>query len=250
MVITIKVGIFNTFAKILKLKGKLYLIPSTLGGENPGEVIPQGTIDVINTLNFFVVEELRSARRYLSSVGLKGKIDSLQFGLLNEHSTGRDVEAFIDILNSGVNVGLISEAGLPAVADPGSNLVELAHRHQIEVVPLTGPSSLMLALMASGKNGQKFTFNGYLPVKTEERKHKIKELEKISRATGVSQIFIETPYRNDSLFGDLLQICSAETKLTVACNITMKDAFIITRTVSEWRENRTVIGKRPSVFIL
>jgi len=231
-------------------KGKLYLIPSPLGGANPADVIPQGTIDIVKNLTFFVVEELRSARRYLSSIGLKGHIDSLEFGLLNEHSRSIDVEMYIDVLNKGINVGLISEAGLPAVADPGSNFVEMAHKNNIEVVPLTGPSSLMLALMASGKNGQNFTFNGYLPVKPEERRIRIKELEKISKTMGVSQIIIETPYRNDSLFADFLQTCSPVTKLTIACNITLDDAFIKTRTVAEWRQNPPVIGKRPAVFIL
>ncbi|GAB1474887.1 SAM-dependent methyltransferase [Bacteroidota bacterium] len=232
------------------MKGKLYLIPSPLGGANPADVIPQGTIDVIKTLTFFVVEELRSARRYLSSVGLKGQIDSLEFGLLNEHSSGSDAESYIAVLKRGVNIGLISEAGLPAVADPGSNLVELAHKNGIEVIPLTGPSSLMLALMASGKNGQNFTFNGYLPVKPEERRLKIKELERISTTKGISQIIIETPYRNDSLFADFLQSCSPATLITIACNITLEDAFIKTKTVSEWRQNLPVIGKRPTVFIL
>ena len=232
------------------MKGKLYLIPSPLGGINPADVIPQGTIDVIKTLTFFVVEELRSARRYLSAAGLKGQIDSLEFGLLNEHSSGSDAESFIAVLNRGVNIGMISEAGLPAVADPGSNLVEMAHNNGIEVIPLTGPSSLMLALMASGKNGQNFTFNGYLPVKQEERRLKIKELERISVTKGVSQIIIETPYRNDSLFADFLHSCSPSTKLTIACNITLEDAFIKTKTISEWRQNPPVIGKRPSVFIL
>ncbi len=232
------------------MKGKLYLIPSPLGGANPADVIPQGTIDVIKSLTFFVVEELRSARRYLSAVGFKGQIDSLEFGLLNEHSAGSDVESYIAVLNSGVNIGLISEAGLPAVADPGSNLVELAHKNDIEVVPLTGPSSLMLALMASGKNGQNFTFNGYLPVKPEERRLKIKELERISVTKGVSQIIIETPYRNDSLFADILHTCSPATKLTIACNITLCDEFIKTMTIAQWRQNKPEIGKRPSVFIL
>jgi len=171
------------------VKGRLFLIPAPLGDGHISDVIPAGTVDVISSLTHFVVEELRSARRYLSKAGFKGKIDTLQFYLLNEHSKTEETFEIIELLNSGTDVGLISEAGLPAVADPGSNLVESAHRHNIEVRPLTGPSSIFLALMASGKNGQNFAFIGYLPAKTEERRVKIKELEKFASRSGQSQIF-------------------------------------------------------------
>ncbi len=232
------------------MEGKLYLIPAPLGGDEIRDVIPEGTINIINSLSYFVVEELRSARRYLSAAGFKGRIDSLEFNLLNEHTTQNIAEKYIEALKRGTSIGLISEAGLPAVADPGSILVELAHNNDIEVIPLTGPSSLMLALMASGKNGQNFTFNGYLPVKREERRDKIRELERISKRMGISQIFIETPYRNDSVFTDLLEVCSPDTKITVACNLTLSDEYIKTKTVVKWRENIPLLGKRPTVFII
>jgi len=162
------------------VKGRLFLIPAPLGDGHISDVIPAGTIEAISSLTHFAVEEFRSARRYLSKAGFKGRIDSLQFFLLNEHTKAEETFEIIELLNSGTDVGLISEAGLPAVADPGSNLVESAHRHNIEVKPLTGPSSIFLALMASGKNGQNFAFNGYLPVKPSERQKKIAFLEKLS----------------------------------------------------------------------
>ncbi|MDO9680970.1 MAG: SAM-dependent methyltransferase [Bacteroidales bacterium] len=232
------------------MKGRLFLIPAPLGDGHISDVIPAGTVDVISSLTHFVVEELRSARRYLSKAGFKGKIDTLQFYLLNEHSKAEETFEIIELLNSGTDVGLISEAGLPAVADPGSNLVESAHRHNIEVRPLTGPSSIFLALMASGKNGQNFAFIGYLPAKTEERRVKIKELEKFASRSGQSQIIIETPYRNDSLLADFLQICSDSTTLTIASEITCETQFIKTKSIGEWKRHKPELNKKPCVFIL
>lgn len=232
------------------MKGRLFLIPAPLGDGHISDVIPAGTVDVISSLTHFVVEELRSARRYLSKAGFKGKIDTLQFYLLNEHSKIEETFEIIELLNSGTDVGLISEAGLPAVADPGSNLVESAHRHNIEVRPLTGPSSIFLALMASGKNGQNFAFIGYLPAKTEERRVKIKELEKFASRSGQSQIIIETPYRNDSLLADFLQICSDSTTLTIASEITCETQFIKTKSIGEWKRHKPELNKKPCVFIL
>lgn len=232
------------------MKGRLFLIPAPLGDGHISDVIPAGTVDVISSLTHFVVEELRSARRYLSKAGFKGKIDTLQFYLLNEHSKTEETFEIIELLNSGTDVGLISEAGLPAVADPGSNLVESAHRHNIEVRPLTGPSSIFLALMASGKNGQNFAFIGYLPAKTEERRVKIKELEKFASRSGQSQIIIETPYRNDSLLADFLQICSDSTTLTIASEITCETQFIKTKSIGEWKRHKPELNKKPCVFIL
>ncbi|MDY5023562.1 MAG: SAM-dependent methyltransferase [Candidatus Egerieousia sp.] len=245
-------------------KGLLYLIPSPIGDVAPAEVIPQSVLELLPKLNHFVVEELRTVRRYLSNAGLKGKIDSLNFYLLNEHTPKEQVEKYLQILLSGEDVGLISEAGLPAVADPGAYLVELAQRADIEVVPLAGPSSLMMALMASGLNGQCFAFNGYLPVKEPERSKEIKELERLSAKRGQSQIFIETPYRNERLLADFLQNCAPSTRLTVAADISMPTQFIKTKSIEEWRrivakgaagaadtaKGGFVIGKRPCVFIL
>lgn len=231
-------------------KGKLYLIPSPLGDNDPTEVIPQPVLDSLKGFRTFVVEEIRTARRYLSKAGLKGTIGELEFHELNEHTEQSTVEGYLKLFDNGNDIALISEAGLPAVADPGAQLVALAHRHGIEVVPAVGPSSLMMSLMASGLNGQSFAFCGYIPAKTEERKSKLKLLEKISGQFKQTQIIIETPYRNDSLFKDILSTCSPSTRLCVAANITMPDAFIKTKTVSQWKKENLIIGKRPCVFLI
>lgn len=233
----------------MTMKGKLYLVPSPLGSA-PNEVIPEYVFGQIAHITHFAVEELRTARRYLSSIGFRGKIDDLNFYEINEHTTFADSEQIVKVLLEGEDMALISEAGLPAVADPGANLVDLAHRHEIEVIPFVGPSSLMMALMSSGMNGQSFAFNGYLPVKSHERRAKLKELEKRSRNGRQSQIFIETPYRNDAMLGDILEVCEASTKVCIAADITLPSAYIRTRSVEGWRKNRVTIGKRPCVFIL
>lgn len=230
--------------------GKLYLIPSPLGENDPTEVIPAYVLEKLQHINHFVVEEFRTVRRYLSRAGLKGKIEGLQMYELNEHTSVSQIESYIKILQDGNDVGLISEAGLPAVADPGAQLVALAHRYGIEVCPLVGPSSLMLALMGSGLNGQCFAFTGYLPVKPDERKAKIKLIEKVSAQLNQSQIIIETPYRNGQLFADLLAVCSPKTRICVAADITLPTQTIITRSVAEWKKKPLEIGKRPCVFVL
>ena len=236
--------------KMKEGKGKLYLIPSPLGENDPAEVIPGPVLESLKGFRTFVVEEVRTARRYLSRAGLKGSIGELEFHELNEHTDQATVESYLRLFDDGNNVALISEAGLPAVADPGAQLVALAHRHGIEVVPAVGPSSLMLALMSSGLNGQSFAFCGYIPAKTDERRSKLKTLEKVSAQLRQTQILIETPYRNDSLFADILSVCSASTRVCVAANITMPDAFIRTKKVSEWKKEGLVIGKRPCVFLI
>lgn len=231
-------------------KGKLYLIPSPLGENDPKEVIPVPVLESLTGFRTFVVEEIRTARRYLSKAGLKGRIGELEFHELNEHTDQSTIEGYLKLFDDGNDVALISEAGLPAVADPGAQLVSLAHRHGIEVVPAVGPSSLMLALMASGLNGQSFAFCGYIPAKTDERRSKLKTLEKVSSQLRQTQIIIETLYRNDSLFADMTSICSPSTKICVAANITMPDAFIKTKTAGEWKKQIPVIGKRPCVFLI
>lgn len=231
-------------------KGRLLLIPSPLGDNDPMEVIPGPVLDALQSISTFVVEEVRTARRYLSKAGLKGKIGDLEFHQLNEHTTPAEVESYLSLFDDGRDVGLITEAGLPAVADPGAQLVALCHRHGIEVIPFVGPSSLMLALMASGLNGQSFAFLGYLPAKTEERRAALRNIEKRSSAANQTQIFIETPYRNDSLFKDILSSCQGRTRITVAANITMPDAYIRTLSVAQWKKENLVIGKRPCVFLL
>ena len=204
----------------------------------------------IGHIRTFVVEETRTARRFLSAAGLKGNIDTLTFYELNEHTARTDASGYVALLEGGEDVGLISEAGLPAVADPGSILVAAAHEKDIEVVPLVGPSSLMLALMSSGMNGQSFAFTGYLPVKPDMRRSKLAELEKLSRRTGQTQIIIETPYRNDALLADMLGVLSPQTRICIAANITQGDAFIRTRSVEQWRRDVPNIGKKPCVFVL
>jgi len=231
-------------------KGKLYLIPSPLGENAPAEVIPAPVLERLSSIDCFVVEEVRTARRYLSRAGLKGHIEGLEFHELNEHTPLSEIAPLVHLFDDGRDVGLISEAGLPAVADPGAQLVGLCHREGIEVVPLVGPSSLMLALMASGLNGQSFAFVGYIPAKTEERRAAIKRLEKRSAAEHQTQILIETPYRNDAMLADLASTCSGKTLITVAANLTQPDAFIRTQSAARWKEHPVTIGKRPCVFLI
>lgn len=234
----------------MKEYGKLYLIPTPLGDYEPSLVLPAHDLEIITGLKTFVVEELRSARRFLSAAGLKGHVQELALYQLNEHTAPSEVEAFRQLFEDGNNVGLLSEAGLPAVADPGALLVALCHREGIEVVPLTGPSSLMMALMASGLNGQCFAFTGYLPVKPEERQNALRTIEKRSSLLHQSQIIIETPYRNDSLLADILSTCNAHTRLCIAADITLPTAFIRSKTVEQWKKEVPTVGKRPCVFVL
>ena len=231
-------------------KGKLYLIPSPLGDNDPAEVIPGPTLELLKRISTYVVEEARTVRRYLSRAGLKGHIEELRMVELNEHSTREEVEAMLSLFDDGCDVGLISEAGLPAVADPGAALVELCHRKGIEVVPQVGPSSLMLALMGSGLNGQSFAFRGYLPAKTDERRTAIREVERISGSLHQTQIFIETPYRNDSLLADLLQCLNPSTRLCIAADLTLESQTILSKSVGEWKKSRFTVGKRPCVFLI
>ena len=231
-------------------KGKLYLVPSPLGDNAPEEVIPAPVLGKLLEIRTFVVEEIRTARRYLSKAGLKGHISELEFHELNEHTPKEEIEKYISLLENGNDVAVISEAGLPAVADPGAQLVELAHKNGITVIPFVGPSSLMMALMASGMNGQTFTFCGYLPAKPEERKNRLKQIEKQSASGRQTMIFIETPYRNDALFNDILATCKQETKVCIAVNITMPDMYIKSDSVKNWKSRKIEIGKRPCVFLI
>lgn len=233
--------------------GRLFLIPSPLGEYAPEQVIPAPVLEKLRGIRRYVVEETRTVRRYLSAAGLKGHIGGLEFRELNEHTATEEVESLLDMFSENgepVDVGLISEAGLPAVADPGAQLVALCHQHDIQVVPLVGPSSLMLALMASGLNGQSFAFVGYLPAKTDERRKAIRDIEKRSAQFRQTEIFIETPYRNDSLMSDLLATLQPGTKLCIAADITLDGETIITRTVKGWRTSPVSIGKRPCVFLI
>ncbi len=230
-------------------QGKLYLIPTPLGDGAVTDVIPDGVLGTACRLRVFVVEELRTARRVLSKYGPKGHLDEAEFHELNEHSTVADAAALLPLFRRA-DVGLMSEAGLPAVADPGAMLVELCHSNGIEVVPLAGPSSLMMALMASGLNGQSFAFRGYVPAKAEQRKAALKSIERQSKSLCQSQIIIETPYRNDTLLSDMLQTFTASTRICIAADISLPTQTIRTATVAQWRSRTPAIGKRPCVFIV
>jgi 16S rRNA (cytidine1402-2'-O)-methyltransferase len=231
--------------------GKLYLIPTPIGDGAVETVIPPGTLEVVRRLQFFVVEELRTARRFLSRVKIATPIDALTFFELNEHTTPEQIYPFLQPALNGHDTGLLSEAGAPAVADPGAALVQLAHFHNIDVVPLVGPSSLLLALMASGLNGQSFAFAGYLPVQARERQQRIKQLEQAAIAGRQTQLFIETPYRNLALFAAILQTAAPSTRLCVAACLTQPEQFIRTATIAQWKTSPTPdIHKKPCLFLL
>ena len=231
-------------------RGRLFLIPSPLGENDPKEVIPEGVLSMLPKLHTYVVEATRTARRYLSAAGLKGHIQELEFHELNEHTKPEEVEALLPLFNDGNDVGLITEAGLPAVADPGAQLVSLCHKHGIEVVPCSGPSSLMLALMASGLNGQSFAFLGYIPAKTDERRQALKSIERHSASERQTKIFIETPYRNNKLIEELARLLPPSLRLCVASGITSEQESIVTRTIGQWRQAKYDYNKIPTIFLL
>ena len=232
-------------------KGTLYLIPCPIAETSPFDVLPSANASVMASLDYFIVENIRSARRFLSSAKLGRPIEELEFAELNEHTRPQEIEQLIKPLLTGRNAGVISEAGVPGVADPGADVVALCHRHDIKVVPLVGPSSILMAMMASGLNGQSFAFNGYLPVKSPERINAIRHFEKRAQTERQSQIFIEAPYRNAKLFEELLAVCSPTTQLCVACDISGPEEFIATATVKEWKNRtRPEINKRPAIFII
>ncbi len=230
----------------------LYLIPNTLGGSSLEQVLPQANLQIIQSITHYVVEDLRSARRFLSQAGWKGRIDDLHFQVLNEHTTAQERQGLLDpILLHGKPVGVISEAGLPCVADPGKDLVRDAHKQGIQVVPLVGPSSLMLALMASGFNGQNFAFVGYVPRDTREREKYLRQLEKQIYAASQTQIMIETPYRNKALFESIIKACHPDTALCIACELTLDTEWIATKTIAQWKRSPAPdIHKRNTVFLL
>jgi 16S rRNA (cytidine1402-2'-O)-methyltransferase len=235
----------------LATTGKLYVIPTPIGDGAPEAVIPPSTLAVVRGLRFFVVEELRTARRYLSKVKTDTPVAALTFFELNEHTPPGTIAPFLQPALEGNDVGLLSEAGAPAVADPGAALVHLAHSKNITVVPLVGPSSLLLALMASGLNGQSFAFAGYLPVKPNERQQRIKQLERLSANGNQTQLFIETPYRNAALFDDILKVAAPETLVGIAANLTQPDALTRTATVAQWKQLPPPnIHKKPCLFLL
>jgi 16S rRNA (cytidine1402-2'-O)-methyltransferase len=233
------------------MNGTLYLIPTTIGSDTWESVIPPLVISKTRSLKHFIVEDIRTTRRYLSKIGVETPIDQINFQVLNEHTKQVEIEQLIQPLLSGQDMGLLSESGLPAIADPGSLVVALANRMGIKVVPLTGPSSIFLTLMASGLNGQNFAFVGYIPVKSDERKGRIKQLEARSRQEKQTQIFIEAPYRNLHVFEDILKECNPETRLTVGVELTTPFEFISTKKIREWKNSTPPdINKKNCVFCI
>jgi 16S rRNA (cytidine1402-2'-O)-methyltransferase len=235
--------------------GTLYLIPVTLGDENIGELLPKSlppeVVKIAQNLENFVVETEKPARQFLSAIKTAKPVRELSLNLLNEHTLDKDVAALLTPLLAGKDVGLMSDAGCPGVADPGAKLVALAHQKGIRTVPLTGPSAILLALMASGLNGQSFAFLGYLPVDKAARAAKLKEIEKRSQTHNETQIFIETPYRNQQMLEALLNTCSANTRLCIACHVSLQDEFIVTKRISEWKQSALLdLNKKPTVFLL
>ena len=232
------------------MKGVLYLVPNTLGNPDTKETIPEGIKGRVNDISLFIVENLRNARRYLKSLNREIQIDSLTFFELNEHTPAEEIPTFLDRVEKGMDAAIISEAGVPGVADPGAAVVRLAHEKGIRVVPLTGPSSILLALMASGLNGQSFCFHGYLPVKKPDRIRKIREIEQTAVRKGETQLFIEAPYRNDALLSDILETCHPSTLLCIAADITLESEFIFTKTTAAWKKKKPALHKRPVLFLI
>lgn len=231
--------------------GTLYMVPVTLGDDNLSYVIPADVMQLVQSLEYFVVENEKSARRFLGSVKTHKPVRELNFQLLNEHSAEKDLPALIAPLLAGHNVGMLSEAGCPGIADPGATLAALAHRKGIKVAPLVGPSSILLSLMASGFNGQQFTFLGYLPSDKAARVNKLKDIEKHSQRFNETQIFIETPYRNQHMLEDILASCGANTKLCIARNVSLETEFVVSKTIAEWKKSELPdLHKQPTVFLL
>ncbi|AMO21366.1 SAM-dependent methyltransferase [Flavobacterium columnare] len=230
--------------------GKLYLIPTTLGEINPEDVLPYTVKRSIDFINHYIVENEKTARRFIKAIHPEKKQPELIINILNKHTQESDHIAFIQPLLNGQNIGLMSEAGCPGVADPGAAIVKLAHERGIQVIPLVGPSSILLALMASGMNGQSFAFNGYLPIDKGEKKQALKAFEKLSFDKKQSQLFIETPYRNNKLLEDLIQILQPNTSLCIASDITLPTEYIKTLTIKEWKKQKVDLHNRPSIFII
>jgi 16S rRNA (cytidine1402-2'-O)-methyltransferase len=230
-------------------KAKLYLIPNIIADDTQGSVIPPQVLEVLPQIHYFLAEDIRTARRYLSSLKIYPSIEALHFEVLNKETPTEKLSELMKPLTLGYHVGVISESGCPGVADPGALAVQYAHEHNIEVIPLVGPSSLLLALMASGLNGQQFAFHGYLPIDSKEAAQKIKELERESKSKKQTQIFIETPYRNNALFDHLIKNLHAETRLTVAIDLTGKNQYIRSLYVEEWRNEKQSWPKAPAVFL-
>lgn len=231
-------------------RGKLILIPCTLGNTELNKVLPLENTNYINSCSEFIVENIRSARRFLIKSKINTVIDDLKFHLLNKHTKEYELYSMLTSIDEGKNIGLLSEAGCPSVADPGADIVKLAHLKGISVVPLVGPSSILIALMASGLNGQNFAFCGYLPKEKTERKKRILFLENLSLKQQQTQIFIETPFRNNHMLEDLCKYCQSNTILVVATNMTLESESITRDSIKNWRKKNIDLNKKPSVFLI
>jgi 16S rRNA (cytidine1402-2'-O)-methyltransferase len=231
------------------MAGNIYLIPVTLGGDDFLKVIPEKVISLTRMLRYFIVEDVRSARRFLRLVDKGFPIDDTVFLELNEHTGESEISDYLEPVINGADIGIMSEAGLPGIADPGAKIIALAHKKNLKVIPLSGPSSILLALISSGFNGQNFTFNGYLPVRPVEKTARIKELEKKARE-GYAQIFMETPYRNQKMFESVITTCNNETLLCIAADITLPSEYIRSMKISDWKKNIPSLNNRLVVFVL
>jgi 16S rRNA (cytidine1402-2'-O)-methyltransferase len=231
-------------------EGVLFLVPSTLGESEPAEVLAGTVLETIRQLDGFVAEEPKTARAFLKRVGMGRPLQDIRIAVLNEHTHVEDLPALLEPALNGRQIGLLSEAGYPAVADPGTELIALAHARGVRVVPLVGPSSLLLALAASGLNGQGFCFHGYLPIESAPRTARIREIEARSRSDGSAQIFIEAPYRNQQMLTALIEACEPQTRLCLATDLTLHDEVIRTRTIAAWRAAMPDLNRRPTVFVL
>lgn len=233
-------------------KGKLYLIPNTLGDTELQRILPEYNLNIIADIRHFIVEDLKNARRFLSKAAWRGKIDELEFYVLNEHSRLTDIQNHLEVILKGEDMGLLSDAGTPCVADPGADIVAMAHQKGIQIIPLIGPSSILLSLMASGFNGQNFAFLGYLPRERGQREKTIRQLETKIFKENQTQIFIEAPYRNNQMLESLIQTCSPNTKICVARDITLEEELIISKTTTDWKKHKPLpeLHKRNSIFLL
>jgi 16S rRNA (cytidine1402-2'-O)-methyltransferase len=228
----------------------LYLFPTLLGNTETDTVLPTGNTRILETIRYFIVEDLRSARRFIRKCLPKCIIEELTFFVLNEHTRSEEVNSFLQPLREGHSMGVLSEAGCPAIADPGADVVALAQQQNLKVIPLVGPSSILMALMASGFNGQSFAFNGYLPVQAADKQKVLKKLENRIVHEHQTQLFIETPYRNSKTLNDILQFCPPDLKLCIAADISCSTEYIVTRSLRDWKKQLPDLAKRPAIFIL
>lgn len=230
--------------------GKLYLIPTRLGDNPPLEVLPISVKKIIELVDDYIAENEKTARRFIKKIDSRKQQSKLNFKILNKYTQPEEIQGFLDECKQGKPMGLLSEAGCPAIADPGADIVRLAHDTGIQVVPMVGPSSILLAMMASGMNGQGFAFNGYLPIDKAERKAALKRLERLSFDSNQSQLFIETPYRNNKILEDICSALHPNTRVCVACDITLPTEYIRTKTAGEWRNTSVDLHKRPTIFVI